>query len=572
MTFTCCITGSTGLTITCGEVLREAGHDIVTIVSPSSRVRSWGRERGIPTAEEFAAIVDEASRFDYLFSVVNGTVLDARTLALARLGAINYHNGPLPSYAGAHAASWAILNGERSHGVSWHLMVERIDAGPVLKQRRFRVPSDADAAEVNAICHRLGTAAFVELVDELSSGRARGADQNFAQRTYFGLHDKHPAGGVVRWDEDASTIARLVRAHQVGDVVNMFGTAKVDLGDAIAVVGDVSIETNHSPRVPGTVVEIVDDRIRVATSTDDVRIRVLSDLDGGASAHDLVWAVQLRPGAVLPRPADDDVLALAAACAAASRNESFCARTIATADRAPLPTADGPQAGHRRTEVTSVLGPRSLATDELDEIAVAATVLLIAEWTGRRVVVVSCVRPCSDPFTGRFLRTGLPLTIGAQGTPGDVRQRVAGEITAVAGRDTYVRDIARRRKLRTAAVPFAAGRRDADAPSPLDERRFGPRDAQLHISIDGDGLLHLYSAGGPDWRALSHTQLARAAERLPALIEQLVRAAPDDTADGHDVVPPAESASGCRDTEHQSTRPRPRSIGSSMDHRAAGST
>ncbi|MCP3979052.1 MAG: hypothetical protein GY716_06925 [bacterium] len=544
MTFSCCLTGSTGLTISCGEVLLEAGHDIVTTVSPSRRVRGWARQRGILTADRFAPKADGAPRFDYLFSVVNGTVLDAHTLALARFGAINYHNGPLPSYAGAHAASWAILNGEASHGVSWHLMVERIDAGPILKQRLFRVPHGVDAAEVNAICHRLGTEAFVELVDELSSGRARAVDQDLASRTYFGLHAKQRSGGLVRWDESASAIARLVRAHQVGDVVNMFGTAKVDLGSLIAVVGDVSIETSRVPHAPGTVVEVVDDRIRVSTRTDDVSLRILSDLDGSLSARDLVLAAHLRLGAVLPLPDAGDGRALAAGLAATSRHEAFCARVIAEADPTPLPGAAGPPIGHLCAEVATALDPRSSAVAERDTIAAAATVLLIREWTGRANVVVSCDRPSSDDRPGRFFRAGLPLTISSDGTPLDVRSRVAKELAAVAGRDTYARDIVRRQKLGAPEVPFAVGRRDAYVRDALEERHPDPDRAQLRVSIEADGSLHMCSTGGRDWRALSSEQLALAADRLSSLTGQLVRSAPAPTAGGQCMASEAGAASG----------------------------
>ena len=69
---------------------------------------------------------------------------------------------PLPAYAGVHAASWALLNGEKEHGVTWHLMSRRIDAGDILKQERFAIGSRDKAEDVNRACHRPATATLRE--------------------------------------------------------------------------------------------------------------------------------------------------------------------------------------------------------------------------------------------------------------------------------------------------------------------------------------------------------------------------------------------------------------------------
>jgi folate-dependent phosphoribosylglycinamide formyltransferase PurN len=62
-------------------------------------------------------------------------VLPPTVLRLARRLAINYHDALLPNYAGGNAVSWALLHGEIGHGVTWHEMTERIDAGGILAHR-----------------------------------------------------------------------------------------------------------------------------------------------------------------------------------------------------------------------------------------------------------------------------------------------------------------------------------------------------------------------------------------------------------------------------------------------------
>ena len=59
-------------------------------------------------------------------------------LALAARGAINFHDGPLPRYAGLNAPVWAILNREPAHGVTWHLIEGGIDEGDIHPELRLR--------------------------------------------------------------------------------------------------------------------------------------------------------------------------------------------------------------------------------------------------------------------------------------------------------------------------------------------------------------------------------------------------------------------------------------------------
>ena len=54
-------------------------------------------------------------------------LLDHDTLHIGELLAINCHDATLLNYAGVHASSWAILNGEKEHGVGWHVMSDIVE-------------------------------------------------------------------------------------------------------------------------------------------------------------------------------------------------------------------------------------------------------------------------------------------------------------------------------------------------------------------------------------------------------------------------------------------------------------
>ena len=52
-------------------------------------------------------------------------------MARARHLAINFHDGPLPRRGGLNAPAWALMEGSRHHGVTWHEITPHLDAGRV---------------------------------------------------------------------------------------------------------------------------------------------------------------------------------------------------------------------------------------------------------------------------------------------------------------------------------------------------------------------------------------------------------------------------------------------------------
>jgi methionyl-tRNA formyltransferase len=66
-----------------------------------------------------------------------------KLLACPKIGAINFHPGLLPNYAGLNVHQWALLNGETNTGSTIHVMTAELDGGPILAQSRVEI-SDTD--------------------------------------------------------------------------------------------------------------------------------------------------------------------------------------------------------------------------------------------------------------------------------------------------------------------------------------------------------------------------------------------------------------------------------------------
>ena len=256
-------------------------------MSTNDVIQVWAQEQKIPWVarqDDLLSAVD-GRPVDYLFSIANLSLVPASILALPRLGAINFHDGPLPRYAGLHATTWAILNQETSHGVTWHEMKETVDAGAILKQSVFALAPDDTAFTLNRKCFMAGIDSFEELVRALADGALRARPQDLSQRTYFAKHARPAAQACIDWALPAEHIAAFVRSLDFGPYPNPLEAPKAVAGGHVLLVPELEVLPAVSASAPGTVLDVDGDAVRVATSTTEVFIPRLLTLAGETLDH-----------------------------------------------------------------------------------------------------------------------------------------------------------------------------------------------------------------------------------------------------------------------------------------------
>lgn len=192
--------GQGKMPVQCAEMLVSAGYDLAGVHSPDEPLRDWTRQQGLPCfIPDFAHFRGwgETIAFDYLFSVINFRLLPLSLLQRAQRLAINYHDSPLPRYAGSHAVEWALYNDEPLHGSTWHVIEEKVDSGDILKQCTFPVAPGETAESLSQKCYLAGMRAFRQLLVELKTGSYTRTPQNLTQRTFYKRSERPPTTPVT---------------------------------------------------------------------------------------------------------------------------------------------------------------------------------------------------------------------------------------------------------------------------------------------------------------------------------------------------------------------------------------
>jgi natural product biosynthesis luciferase-like monooxygenase protein len=454
--------GEGALLARCADLFLQAGHAVTGIVSSESRVTSWAREHGIPVLasdSELGALLSERE-FDYLFSIVNMTILTPDIIRLPKRLAINFHDGPLPRYAGAHATSWSLMNGEHVHGVTWHEMTDRVDAGRILKQRLFGISKGETAWSLNAKCFEEGAESFRSLLTDLAKGDLCGHTQASSERTWYPLHKRPYAHGLIEFESAAASIEALVNALTFGAAPNPLCLPKVLIDDEPIVVARARTMESTPMTRPGEVVAIGDDRIRIATATSDIELQGLSTVQGQpVSLARLRARSALGVGDRLQSPSADRLAALSALAEAVAPHERYWVARLQNLEPIDLSSLSHPREGQNVADpkregahglplngqlcirVRDAVGFASAA----DAVA-AAFAIYLSRLTGRSQFDIGLrSAPGKDRVSSfeSFFASTLPVRMALDVlAPSSVALRLAHKLIREAGaRGTYARDV-----------------------------------------------------------------------------------------------------------------------------------
>ncbi len=491
-TWQCVLVGEGTLLIRCADLLLDRGFGIQAIVAANPAIVDWARTQQVRLIAPGAdlAVRLQGLHVDYLFSIANLTIIPPDVLALASRGAINFHDGPLPDYAGLYATSWALLNREAMHGVTWHEMREQVDEGAILKQRLFPIAPDETAFTLNAKCYSNGLDSFGELLDEILNERVQPQVQALEKQRYFGRYDRPPAAQVIAWNRPAEEIMALVHALDFGNYENPLGLPKLQIGPEILAAAHIEALPDSSTAQPGTVITADDTGIRVATQTTDLMIRALQSLEGETiPLAEVLETSGVEAGTLLEDLDDATAEALTGRHQEVVRSETFWQRRLASLDpiAAPYPSQ---QDGFEQTSLANV--PLLEAEAGPDDLLLAVFALYLARGTGTyRFDLGWRVQPEAGLF-GALYAPYVPLRINLEPeTP--VRSALVSVLEQIARtrqRGTYSRDVIARypelkalRSAGTVTYPVVVDYADsASAYTP-------PLDSELALLLTPDSAL-----------------------------------------------------------------------------------
>ena len=336
--FSAVIIGNESLAIQCSEMLRDAGHSIAAVVTRNPDIAGWAKGHELTVVSSDADLAAELGgmHFDWLLSIANLDMIPDSVLALPKRGAVNFHDGPLPRYAGLNAPVWALLAGEAEYGISWHMIAGGVDEGGLLAQSFFDVAPDETILTLNTKCYAAAIDSFPTVLEKLASDAPVVTEQDLSQRSYFAKNDRPAGAGRIDFTQTARKITTLVRAFDHGDYWNPLLCPKIATDNGVFLVSKAVGETSTSDAAAGTVIAVTEDSLTVATATAPVTLSGLRGATGQlATVSDIAQA-----GDHLPALTAAEAEALTAALKPTLKQEGKWRKALAAITPAAIPLID----------------------------------------------------------------------------------------------------------------------------------------------------------------------------------------------------------------------------------------
>ena len=149
-----------------------------------------------------------------LFAVVAFRMLPKVVWEIPKLGTFNLHAALLPQYRGAAPINWAVINGEKTTGVTTFMIDEGMDTGGIMYRYDCKIEPEDTAGDVHDKLMEIGSKLVVNTVEAI-------IDKNVelrVQKSFIqGSEILHPAPKLTRelchidWNGKTSHIYNLIR-------------------------------------------------------------------------------------------------------------------------------------------------------------------------------------------------------------------------------------------------------------------------------------------------------------------------------------------------------------------------
>lgn len=173
------------------EALYNAGCNILGVVTnpdkPKGRgmkmiaspVKQFAIENNIPiyqpikirNNEEFIKKIKELNP-DIICVVAYGKILPKEILDIPKYGCINVHGSLLPKYRGAAPIQWAIINGEKTTGITTMYMDIGMDTGDMILKEEVEIGEDETTGKLWERLSKIGGTLLVKTINLIEKGKA----------------------------------------------------------------------------------------------------------------------------------------------------------------------------------------------------------------------------------------------------------------------------------------------------------------------------------------------------------------------------------------------------------------
>lgn len=295
-------------TIHLNALLKDSNYEVVGVVTQPDRqsgrkmqltpspVKKVALENSLPVLtpenlrkEENVFEIIKSWKAEIAVVVAFGQILSQDFLDSFKFGAVNVHGSLLPKWRGAAPIQRALESGDELTGVSLQRMVKKLDAGPIIAERRMVLDNTINATELYAQMAILGCELLNQELIKYIEGKIIPRVQNESEVSVAKKIEKEEA--LLNWNDEASQIHNRVRAFTMGP-----GTYVIFQGKRLKIHKTKVVEESEFSGA-GTVAQATAQKLNIQTSKNQISLlEVQPESKSKISIQDFLKNLNLKKG------------------------------------------------------------------------------------------------------------------------------------------------------------------------------------------------------------------------------------------------------------------------------------
>lgn len=213
--------------------------------------------------EQFVAILKEIP-CDVIVVVAFGQILSQEILDMPKYGCINVHASLLPRWRGAAPIQWAILEGDKTTGITTMQMSAGLDCGDILLQEEITIAPDETGESLHDRLAEISSGLLLQTLQQAEKGKLQPIVQNDEESCYAKMLSKDL--GRLNMAEEAAKLERYIRG------LNSWPSAYTGYKGKTLKLWRAEVLSEESGKKPGTIVRVEKQSFVVQTGKGCLRI------------------------------------------------------------------------------------------------------------------------------------------------------------------------------------------------------------------------------------------------------------------------------------------------------------
>jgi methionyl-tRNA formyltransferase len=307
--------GSDNFALPSLKALLVSGHKISCVVTqPDKRggrglhlegtaVKAVAREAGITVYQPAQINSGEAIEFlkrfrpDLSIVISYGQILSQNILDIPGIFSVNVHASILPKYRGAAPINWAIINAEKTTGITIIKMTASMDAGPIIAQAEVAIEDPDTAVTLEDKLSKKAPCILLDSLKLIEDKTCNLIEQDEIKASFAPKLKKND--GLINWQEPAQSIYNLIRGSLGWPGAFTYYKGKLF---KIYKARVASASGERRVRAQGEILQVSREGIVVACATDNLIIEELQ-IEGKRRmiAQDFIAGHKIPSGEILGR-------------------------------------------------------------------------------------------------------------------------------------------------------------------------------------------------------------------------------------------------------------------------------